>query len=186
MWLQVFDAYGEEGLKGQAPPPGPQPAAAAAGGGPSPFAGAAGAGGPQFTSFSFGPGGGFQGSYSGVDAARAANIFASMFGQDGFGGFNVMPRSRVRMFTRQGSGRREMRAGHEYAAQSSWGEQMRQAAGGAGGGWQQQQQTHGHDRPAGSGTGGFAFGGGDAGGFSPLLSEKKTAVLVNPSSVCFL
>ncbi|WIA10043.1 hypothetical protein OEZ85_010253 [Tetradesmus obliquus] len=155
---QVFDAYGEEGLKGQVPPPGPQPAAAAAGGGPSPFAGGAG-GGPAFTSFSFGPGGGFQGSYSGVDAARAANIFASMFGQDSFGGFNAMPRSRVRMFTRQGSGRRGMRAGHEYAAQSAWGQQ----AGGAGGSWQQQQQqTHGHDRPAGSGTGGFAFGHGDA------------------------
>jgi hypothetical protein len=101
-----------------------------------------------------------------VDAARAANIFASMFGQDGFGGFNAMPRSRLRMFTRQGSGRRGMRAGQEYAAQSGWEDQMRQAAGAAGGGWQQQQQqqqAHGHDWPAGSGTGGFAFGGGDAG-----------------------
>ncbi|KAF6265221.1 hypothetical protein COO60DRAFT_1697828 [Scenedesmus sp. NREL 46B-D3] len=91
-----------------------------------------------------------------------------MFGQDGLGGFPAMPRSRVRMFTRQGSGRRGVRAaGHEYAAHPGWGERARQADGGAAAGrqqqqQQQQQQARGHERPAGSGTGGYAFGGGGA------------------------
>jgi len=94
---QVYDAHGEEGLKGGAPPPG---------------ADAAGPGGPGFTSFSFGPGANSF-SYSGVDAARAANIFANIFGGNGggmfFSGDEAGPgpgpgRSRVRMFSRRGGG----------------------------------------------------------------------------------
>eukprot|EP00775_Hariotina_reticulata_P006437 gene6437-6667_t len=90
---QVYDAYGEEGLKGGAPPPG---------------ADGAGPGGPGFSSFGFSPGGN---SYSGVDAARAANIFANIFGGGGggmfFGGDEPAAgpgRSRVRMFSRRGGG----------------------------------------------------------------------------------
>jgi DnaJ family protein B protein 4 len=61
---QVFDAYGEEGLKGGAPPQG------AAGG-----MGGMGAG-PNGTSF----------HYSGVDPQAAQRIFESLFGGGGFGG----------------------------------------------------------------------------------------------------
>lgn len=133
---QVFDVYGEEGLKGGAPPPGPEAAAGPAGA----------AGGPGFTSFTFNPGQGFQGAYSGVDAARAANIFAHIFGNgaDGFAGFGAAPRSRVRMFSRKGSMGRGAAGGFDGVF-----EQMRQQQGA-----QQQYQA------ANSGTGGFAFGGG--------------------------
>ncbi|KAF8069569.1 psi1 [Scenedesmus sp. PABB004] len=142
---QVFDAYGEEGLK--AGPPPPQSAASqsqaprgGAPGGASPFGGAGFAG--------FAPGG-----YSGVDAARAANMFASLFG-DALGGGGAGPRSRVRMFSRKGSA-----GGPEAFADIFGGPGAGGGAfgrGGGGGGGPAQKRA----RPAGSGTGGFAFGGG--------------------------
>jgi DnaJ family protein B protein 4 len=72
---QVFDAYGEEGLKGGAPPPGA--AADAADGMPGGMSGGM-PGGSTYFHFG-GPGGA---SYSGMDSARAANLFASLFGQN--------------------------------------------------------------------------------------------------------
>lgn len=146
----MFDAYGEEGLKGGAPPPG----AADAG----PAAAAAAGGAPGFTSFTFMPGQGFKTSYSGVDAARAANIFADIFG-DGFPGFGAAPRSRVRMFSRKGSAGRDMGFDGFGGVFEQLRQQQQQQKGQAAGRQQQQQQQ----QPAGSGTGGFAFGGGGAG-----------------------
>lgn len=90
--LQVYDVYGEEGLKGGAPPPGAE-------GGMPGFGGMGGAGGPGFQSFSFRPGG-----YSGMDNERAFNIFANLFGgAEGFGAARSAPRSRVRMFSNRGA-----------------------------------------------------------------------------------
>eukprot|EP00878_Enallax_costatus_P012794 GHUV01013361.1.p1 GENE.GHUV01013361.1~~GHUV01013361.1.p1 ORF type:complete len:384 (+),score=115.50 GHUV01013361.1:227-1378(+) len=136
---QVFDAYGEEGLKGGAPPPSAEPAA-----------GPGGAGGPRFTSFTFTPGQGFQGAYSGVDAARAANIFAHIFGggADGFGGFDAAPRSRVRMFSRK----RSMGNGGAGSFEDMF-DQAKFAR-------YQQQAEQAQYQAAHSGTGGYAFGGG--------------------------
>eukprot|EP00877_Chromochloris_zofingiensis_P011819 jgi/Chrzof1/6891/Cz02g02100.t1 len=89
---QVYDVYGEEGLKGGAPPPGAE-------GGMPGFGGMGGAGGPGFQSFSFRPGG-----YSGMDNERAFNIFANLFGgAEGFGAARSAPRSRVRMFSNRGA-----------------------------------------------------------------------------------
>ena len=89
---QIYDAYGEEGLKQGAPPP---PAADTQGGaGGVPFGGAGGvpfggafgsggpSGGPRMYSFSTGgPGGG-----GGMSAEDAERLFASMFGGGGGGG----------------------------------------------------------------------------------------------------
>jgi hypothetical protein len=166
--VQIYDMYGEEGLKGGAPPPG---AAGGADGMPGGMPGGA-------TFFSFGgPGGG----YSGMDSARAANIFASLFGQHGaeaFGGAGgAGPRSRVRMFSRKGSGSRR-------GMEDMFGD-------GAG--------THYfHDggmgaRPAGSGTTGYAWGGGGewflqggegGSGVPHLLSCQRDAACV--PGVCWL
>lgn len=149
----MYDAYGEEGLKGGATPPGP--AGADAGAGPGPGAGGM-PGGATFFHFG-GPGGG-AGGYSGMDSARAANIFASLFGQNpeafgggGFGGGG--PRSRVRMFSRKGS-----------ASKRGLDDLFGEGAGGA---------HYFHDggagaRPAGSGTTGYAWGGAGAGCLSGL------------------
>jgi hypothetical protein len=90
-----------------------------------------------------------------MDAQRAANIFASLFGgAEGFGGMGGAgaggggggPRSRVRMFSRKGSaGPRGM-------------EDIFGNGGGVG------------SRPAGSGTTGFAWGG--AGALSGLCARQ--------------
>lgn len=132
----MYDVYGEEGLKGGVPPPGAEQQA----GGP--------AGGPTF--FHFGGGGPGGGAYSGMDSARAANIFASLFGQhgEGFGGGGFgggsAPRSRVRMFSRKGSGTK-------HGMEDLFGE---------GGGAHYYHDGGMGARPAGSGTTGFAWGGG--------------------------
>jgi hypothetical protein len=128
--------YGEEGLKGGAPPPSTP---AGADGMPSSMPG-----GAQYFHFG-GPGGG---SYSGMDSARAANIFASLFGQnpEAFGGAfggGGGPRSRVRMFQRNQSGKRGM--------EDLFGE---------GGGTHYYHDGGMGARPAGSGTTGYAWGGG--------------------------
>ena len=65
---KIYDAYGEEGLKGGAPPPGTP------GGGFAGFAGAPGGGG-----------GGGGGVYHGMDDEAARKIFESLFG-GGLGG----------------------------------------------------------------------------------------------------
>lgn len=64
---QIFDVYGEEGLKGGAPPPD-----AAGGGGGSGGGFSGGPGGPSFR-------------YSGVDPETAQHIFESLFGGGGGG-----------------------------------------------------------------------------------------------------
>jgi hypothetical protein len=164
--LQVFDAYGEEGLKGGAPPPGA--AADAAGGMPSGMPGGM-PGGSTYFHFG-GPGGA---SYSGMDSARAANLFASLFGQnpEAFGGaFGAGggPRSRVNMFSRKGSARRS-------GLDELFGDGHFFHDGGTGA------------RPAGSGTTGYAWGG--AGGrrnmrrghapFSAQSAATSTMVLLS-------
>lgn len=136
--LQIYDMYGEEGLKGGAPPPG------TADGVPGGMPG----GGGTFFNFAGGPGGG---GYSGMDSARAANIFASLFGQHGDGfafgggsGGGGGPRSRVRMFSRKGSGSK--RGLEDLFGEGAGAHYFHDGGMGA--------------RPAGSGTTGYAWGGG--------------------------
>lgn len=142
---EIYDMYGEEGLKGGPPPPGGAAAAAADG--------MPGGGGGTFFHFAGGPGGG---GYGGMDSARAANIFASLFGQggDGFaafgggggaGGGGGGPRSRVRMFHRKGSGSK--RGLEDLFGEGAGAHYFHDGGMGA--------------RPAGSGTTGYAWGGGD-------------------------
>lgn len=155
--VQIYDMYGEEGLKGGAPPPG------AAGGADGMHGGMPGGMPDGASFFSFGgPGGG----YSGMDSARAANIFASLFGQHGGdpfgGGGGGAPRSRVNMFSR--NGRRGMAdvfgdgAGTHYFHDGGTGA-----------------------RPAGSGTTGYAWGGG---GECHLACEVCSYVLVAACQPC--
>lgn len=146
---QVYDVYGEEGLKGGAPPPGAAGAEGGMGGGMPGGMGGGMPGGPTFFHFAGGggPGGG---AYSGVDAARAAHIFESLFGGGGFGGAAAGagaggPRSRVRMFSRKGSGSKRT---------------MEDLFGEGGGGTHYYHDGGMGARPAGSGTTGFAWGGG--------------------------
>ncbi|KAJ2896565.1 Molecular chaperone (DnaJ super) [Coemansia aciculifera] len=78
---QVYDTYGEEGLKGGAPPSG-------GGGGGFP-------GGTTFSFTSGGPGGGF----AGFNPSNPEDIFAQLFGSGGLGGLSGMGgRSRSSQF----------------------------------------------------------------------------------------
>ena len=144
MLLQIYDMYGEEGLKGGAPPPGAAAAAAADGSMPG---GMPGGGGTFKFNFAGGPGGG---GYGGMDSARAANIFASLFGQHGDGfafvdgsGGGGGPRSRVRMYSRKGSGSK--RGLEDMFGDGAGAHYFHDGGMGA--------------RPAGSGTTGYAWGG---------------------------
>jgi DnaJ family protein B protein 4 len=82
---QIYDAYGEEGLKQGAPPPGADEGMGGGAGGAQGFQGfPGGAGG--FQTFSFGgPGGGAGGR--GFAARDPFDLFASMFGSGAMGGF---------------------------------------------------------------------------------------------------
>ena len=88
---QIYDTYGEDGLKGGAPPPG--------GSGGNPFAGfqsGQGGGMPEGFSFSFGGPGGGGGGFNPSDPNDIfANIFGSMGGMGGMPGMSSGGRPRA-------------------------------------------------------------------------------------------